>query len=285
VLPTLPSLPSPFAQLDFRPLARDSTWYTISIILMIIAIADGTVNTGESAMLVISYIGYVVYMYFNETIQSKFCKSKDSSYEPGELSIGITDFELGGVEESALIKAAKATKATTDKEAVSKDGATEETSNEDAAAEAPIPPGNQPDTPSSIRKPSADFNDPESTLNEDKEGSGDNGDDEDDDENPGPYFEGLKWSSVEDEGIMDKIWWVFTYPINVAFRFTVPDCQQEVFSGPSGYTTCFIMSIVWIALLSHFLVEFATKVRRSEGREERGWEERSEDLILPQHKI
>jgi Ca2+/Na+ antiporter len=31
-------------QLDFRPLARDSSWYTISIILMIIAIADGEVR-------------------------------------------------------------------------------------------------------------------------------------------------------------------------------------------------------------------------------------------------
>jgi Ca2+/Na+ antiporter len=40
---------------------------------------------------------------------------------------------------------------------------------------------------------------------------------------------------------------------------TVPDCQKEVFSGPVGYSACFFISIGWIALLSHFLVDSATK--------------------------
>ena len=85
------------------------------------------------------------------------------------------------------------------------------------------------------------------------------GDGDDDDEDPGPYFECLTWASVAEEGWDSKAWFIFAYPINVAFRFTVPDCNHERFSGPAGYITCFVMSIIHIAVASHFLVDSATK--------------------------
>jgi hypothetical protein len=38
----------------------------------------------------------------------------------------------------------------------------------------------------------------------------------------------LTWGSVADESAMSKFWWVFTFPIQVAFKFTVPNCNYEV---------------------------------------------------------
>ena len=82
---------------------------------------------------------------------------------------------------------------------------------------------------------------------------------EEEEEEQPPYFECLTWASVADEALTSKVWFVFTYPISVIFRFTVPDCNYPRFSGPAGYVTAFIMSIVHIALASHFLVDSATK--------------------------
>ena len=64
-------------KLDFRPLARDSVWYTISIVIMVIVIADGEVHTGESVCLILGYVGYVTFMVFNTTIMGKMCPAKE----------------------------------------------------------------------------------------------------------------------------------------------------------------------------------------------------------------
>ena len=196
--------------LDYRPMARDSSWYAFSILLLVWSIFPdgdktyGEVNTFESVVLVVAYVLYVLYMSQNAKIQAKFCGSSSDSgaavptdekdaIDAAAAAVSVTDIEMRTVGE-------KSPEEDKDKEEEVKTG---------------------------------------SWLSN--------------------YMQPLKWSSVAEEGASSKFWWIFSFPIQVAFRFTVPDCNDKFFERRRGFTTCFIMSIVWIGILSHFLVEFATK--------------------------
>jgi K+-dependent Na+/Ca+ exchanger-like protein len=76
------------------------------------------------------------------------------------------------------------------------------------------------------------------------------------DEDLGPYFEELY---TMPEGILPKVWFFFTRPIVLATRLTIPDCRYPQFSGTCGFVMTFILSIVWIAVLSHYTVVWATR--------------------------
>jgi len=117
------------------------------------------------------------------------------------------------------------------------------------------------------------------------------------DEELGPYFECLYWpvqmeaeemgksASGKDEPVKSRsycsralgdwsvmwkarLWYMVSLPMNLCFRFTIPDCNYDVFCEDKegkeenrkiGYSLTFFFCIVWIAILSHFLVFFAAK--------------------------
>ncbi|CAI5720571.1 unnamed protein product [Peronospora destructor] len=60
-------------------------------------------------------------------------------------------------------------------------------------------------------------------------------------------------------GVLAKLWFVFTWPIVVLARVTIPDCRYQTFSGPLGISATFVASIIWIGVLSHYTVTFGTK--------------------------
>jgi len=57
--------------LDWRPLARDATFYTLSIAILIIFAWDGMVEWFEATILVLVYLIYVGTMFFNEKLMAK----------------------------------------------------------------------------------------------------------------------------------------------------------------------------------------------------------------------
>ena len=57
---------------------------------------------------------------------------------------------------------------------------------------------------------------------------------------------------------LGMVWYILTLPLMILMKLTVPDCRFKVFDNTVGVIFSFIMSIVWIAVLSHFLVEWAT---------------------------
>ncbi|KAJ0399684.1 hypothetical protein P43SY_003689 [Pythium insidiosum] len=79
---------------------------------------------------------------------------------------------------------------------------------------------------------------------------------ESDDEELGGYFDEI---FDVPNGVLPKLWFLFTRPIVIPMRLTIPDCRYPIFSGPLGFTSSFVLSIVWIAVLSHFTVVWATK--------------------------
>mmetsp|Transcript_4194 Transcript_4194/g.9097 ORF Transcript_4194/g.9097 Transcript_4194/m.9097 type:complete len:890 (+) Transcript_4194:386-3055(+) len=65
-----------------------------------------------------------------------------------------------------------------------------------------------------------------------------------------------------------RLYYVISFPYNVMFRFTIPDCTFDVFGEDKegaepnrriAFSLTFTMSIVWIAVLSYFLVWSASK--------------------------
>ena len=56
--------------LDWRPLARDSTFYTLSIVVLIVFAWDGLVQWWEALILVALYFSYVGTMVFNERLMN-----------------------------------------------------------------------------------------------------------------------------------------------------------------------------------------------------------------------
>jgi len=55
-----------------------------------------------------------------------------------------------------------------------------------------------------------------------------------------------------------RIFYVIAWPINKLFYFTVLDCRRERFR--KLYPITFITSLIWIAILAHFLVSWATYI-------------------------
>lgn len=170
---------------------------------MVIVIADGEVHTGESIFLVLGYVGYVTFMVFNESIMSRMCPAKAEEEKDVEVRRGakrqylIHSFILTPPPPSPSPQLGTTNKAkgmSMDLESVEVEGIS-----------APAP----------------------AAAASDKKGGASSDKDDDDNEDPGPYFECLTWASVAEEGWDSKAWFIFAYPINVVFRFTVPDCNHE----------------------------------------------------------
>jgi Ca2+/Na+ antiporter len=60
------------------------------------------------------------------------------------------------------------------------------------------------------------------------------------------------------EGLMDRIMFIITLPFLVLFHFTIPQVDKEAWKN--WYWFAFGMSILWIGVLCHYMVDFATRI-------------------------
>jgi len=75
-------------------------------------------------------------------------------------------------------------------------------------------------------------------------------------ESKGDEEDGLQLKWPKDKGIKAKIFFVITSPLLVMFYFTIPDTRKEYWKN--FFLLSFILSILWIAAFSYFMVWFAT---------------------------
>ncbi|CAI5720567.1 unnamed protein product [Peronospora destructor] len=68
-------------KLDWRPLLRDSLWYTWAISVLTFAVWDGSVDVQDSVIMVCSYASYIGYMAFSERVVSSCCKRREVDQE------------------------------------------------------------------------------------------------------------------------------------------------------------------------------------------------------------
>lgn len=180
--------------IDWRPVARDVTYYTCSILMMAVFFDDGIVTVAEAFIMVVGYASYIVFMMFNEKIMAQ-CSSKvapnDDKSQQGDVDAAAAALE-GGSDEKKV-----------------------------------------------------------------GEGSGDADGGEDEDE--GPF-----WHRVTDTpegGPLDWLLYILSVPFFIAF-LTIPDCDHPYFTNmfKQIYYVSFVMCILWIGVLCHYMVEWAHEV-------------------------
>jgi Ca2+/Na+ antiporter len=232
---------------------------------------DGSVDLYESLGLFGSYVLYILYMVVNEKVIHFCCKrpknTENSSSEKKDTAVAEKAVKFFGREPNKTVERAW----TIDVESVKKD---------DSGAILHAPPLRKLSDPSSLQQATSAL-DTKALIREKSSEvkftpiylskyrmlqyhphilaksdlpttNGQN----DIAEELGGYFDEL---FDVPSTITGKLWFLFTRPIVILARLTIPDCRFPMFSGAVGFTSTFCLSIVWIAILSHFTVVWATK--------------------------
>mmetsp|Transcript_10264 Transcript_10264/g.17207 ORF Transcript_10264/g.17207 Transcript_10264/m.17207 type:complete len:541 (-) Transcript_10264:572-2194(-) len=220
------------------PLTRDSAVYCLSILAMLLTMADGKMTSLESFTLVLLYLGYLAIMVVNPRIvhfikkgqmrRSPAGVSQSSAQRPDipppalkylETQRARASFaDLPGLE---ALSRAETNGTNDDIQLLSLEAATQ--SHQGG-------PGESLCVPATERTEEA-----VATKGEEKEGD----------------------ESEEEEGLGSKILAFISKPIEFAFAYTIPDCRTDRWAN--WYFMTFTMSIVWIGLLSFVMVDFADR--------------------------
>mmetsp|Transcript_2901 Transcript_2901/g.3926 ORF Transcript_2901/g.3926 Transcript_2901/m.3926 type:complete len:618 (-) Transcript_2901:126-1979(-) len=218
-------------KLNPRPLARDSSFYVVSILLLIAVVIDGEVEWWEGLILVIGYASYLTFMVYNQRIFTYVDKKLGTTPK--------TDIAVSG-EDSDDVTIKKLSELETEH------------------------PGRRRSIAASI----GSWRGLEEELYDEK-----------------PYFDNLMWPLYEstpevERSISEKLcggggfmwsqrlYFIFVFPLNLIFRFTIPDSEYDLFgedkpgvpeNRKKGYWFEFVMCIFHIAISSHFLVWSAAK--------------------------
>ena len=307
-------------QIDWRPLARDGSYYLTSIIVLCLCLFDGKVQWYEALIMVLIYALYIVHMMFNEKMIARLCPrpaGDDAELEMGAAGNGAAD-EPDEAEKLALESATdalekRALAAQTEQPAADLDEVAVGVPPGDAVG---APPGEdaEPTTPAQVLDDDDDIPQPvygngngaadaapgafdiaadgeSAAVDLDKlppgepggappgaeaNGGGNGGEMVDvelekpsvagaeleipteDDEPPEFYFYRLLPPEEKTPGAI--VYYVMAMPFLCMFAITVPDCAHPkavaVF-GKGAKWLCFTMSIVWIMILCHYMVEGA----------------------------
>lgn len=216
--------------LNWRPFARDYMFYIVSVGLLVLFASDEQIEYYEGLILFLFYGTYVIFMVFNARIFIWV------DTKLGLLEV-VEDKEEDKKEEPVVKEA--------EKDELADDEADPEGDKEDGEEEKK----KRRLSKSEAMKQYSSFRSMKSLTKPEEKGS---------------YFEMFFWPETNGA----RAWFLLTTPINIFYRFTVPDCTFDVFCEDKddkeenrrlGYSLGFIGCIVWIALLSHILV-FCTTV-------------------------
>jgi Ca2+/Na+ antiporter len=183
--------------IDYRPVSRDVGFYSYSILLCWLFFRDGEIELYEATVMWVSYLVYILFMCFNETILGKCAPPASDAYK------------ISPEDQAAQDSAAKVLSDTS--------GFAENEGNGDA-----------------------------------KEGGSDAKAEEEEEDGDGESRFALP------ETAADWPFYILGFPLLVLFTITIPDCATKKFE--KYYVVSFFMSIMWIGVLCHVMVEFAVGV-------------------------
>ncbi|KAG2768719.1 hypothetical protein JG687_00007724 [Phytophthora cactorum] len=253
-------------QLDWRPLLRDSLWYTWAIAVLAFAASDGSVDVLDSVIMVCSYGSYIGYMAFNERVVNCCCKRPvaDEVQEKEEERLKIIMRSDATSTAEVVVATVDAQKPIEGEEhSHNQHGflGEQDKMNPMLRSKYRMFQSHQLLQGTNSTAELMDMEAPDSTgkviVKESAQDQPSHVSDAGDGEEPLPkYFDDVL---VPPEGILAKMWFMFTWPIVALARITIPDCRYPAFSGPMGYSATFVISIIWIGVLSHYTVAFGTK--------------------------
>jgi K+-dependent Na+/Ca+ exchanger-like protein len=264
-------------KIDWRPVVRDCSFYSISILTMIIFFQDGRIYWWEGLIMVIIYFLYILFMTQNEKI-FKMCEKKKVLPEPGEEK--DPRYEIG---RRTSVHYHKGLFQGKEREIILPDGTkglmsdfikrknTAEFVAQNSAgggdASADSKPTQTPDaeageagsagtggTPADETDAARESGFAAAAAEADREAAASSNSAGEDDDDPDDYWSRFKFPS--DDSAFDKFLWVSGLPFVFLFQITIPDCAKT--KAEKYYIVTFIMSIGWIGGLCLGMVTFVT---------------------------
>ena len=208
-------------QIDYRPVARDVFFYSYSILLLAIFFADGVIVLYEATIMWVSYLLYIGFMKYNQKILGKCAPPHPDAYKVTPDGEKEAEAAAQSLENGS---GPHGTEGTEDFSSVNDKPAEGDSSSK-----------------------------PEEKQEEGKEegGSGQKSEEEEEEEEDGNKF-------ALPENAADWPLYCLSIPFVAIFTITVPDCTSKRFEN--WYAVSFFMSIVWIGVLCHVMVEFAVGI-------------------------
>jgi len=212
------------------PLIRDTTFYSIALMVLVAFFTDDVIEWWEALILFLWYFAYVIFMKFNAPMEAKFLETfpslkKDDAPIDKDLHAG---FKFHSHRKPLLMLMRGKVENQPDgqelKPGVGLEGLKVQLQGEE---------GEKLNPPKDEEKPQ----DEEKGKEEEEE-----------------YKDYMR--SFPSEGIVSKLMWIVSLPLMAPMWVTIPDPQDE--SRKKFFPIAFIISIVWIAVFSYFMVWWAT---------------------------
>lgn len=281
-------------QLDYRPLSRDSAWYALSILILLIVVWDKQVTLFESVVLFVGYIGYLVQMIYNEAfmefMERRFGKpagadetqsinsgADEKATQPPEAPIALALVTAGGARHNSVssesghptrkrsVSHAHRKSSSSDPKLLPEHGTSSSTQPlagqvgtvQVTIAANPLADKGQ-DPSAQLNRAAADKAAMQTISLDESAGqemaSQQNQVSEDE--------ENGYWESVIDvpSDFLGKLWFFLTFPLSLAFKLSIPDCRYAYWQTAAGCSLTFVMSIVWIGFLTFAVVYCIEKI-------------------------
>lgn len=224
-------------ELDFRPIVRDNFFYLGSVIILVVCILpDDQIDWYDNVMLLLWYTCYIVFLAFNQQIMDKLAPHDDEEEIPADSPSPCIEMK----EENKLYE-----------------------------VELPQDHCHMKLDPEPSPEVAALAGIAGISVVEDTEDKDEGMDGED----CGAKLE------EEEETCLDKFLDIMSWPYEKAFEYTIPDCQYEdiedlddlsaeevaelksnLSCGQRWYWAAFGISLIWITLISYFMVELMLKL-------------------------
>jgi len=213
------------------PLIRDTTFYSIALFVLVAFFTDDYIQWWEALILLLWYFTYVIFMKFNPFLEGKFLEAFPSLKPQEEKKFDGIGFKFHPSRKPLLaIMRGKVESQPEDQElkpGVGLGGLKVQLQGEDGEKENLNPPKDE-------EKPQ-----------EEEKGK------EDEEE----YKDYIR-SGLPEGGYFSKAMWIVSLPLMVPMWITIPDPQDE--KRKKWFPIAFIVSILWIAVFSYFMVWWAT---------------------------
>eukprot|EP01083_Nonionella_stella_P151171 482698_1 len=242
--------------LGWWPLARDSSYYSISLFVLVYVVWDQYVQAWEAIMLFVMYFGYCIFMYHNEKLEN-FVKRKRTV---SQTTLHLVPQDTAATEESgdgsvdAPVQRSQIYVNESDNNVISAvadcEGEPEHNATLPGCLDSEVEPKNvAADTPEghNVDITSSSAKELEN-LDHELDDLGEEEDEEDEPEDP------FEWP----ESTRARVIKVMELPIIFCLYKTIPDCRKEHLE--KYYKVTFAMSLVWIAFFTWFMVWMFTEI-------------------------
>ena len=243
------------------PMVRDSCVYIVNLLVLLFAIHDNEVHWYEAAVFPVLYSGYIVVMCYNRSLEKGFDAVRGKCFKQGG------DDEVQMEDPLEIVSQLQEKPQGTDRSAADQREGNEIEDEETSETRTTQAEGGENEKDSS---PIQDLELADNKTTESKETAVGNqlSHDESSSEprglgvpsksgedvvDPGPASSFSHTSPFQaPSGAIRKTFWAVMLPVQALYFVSMPDCRQKAWEA--WYPLTFVMSIIWMALLSYVLV-------------------------------